>query len=105
MNTEQIAAVAKSILRPRLGLMGLDHVEVTAGYDHDGDPALFVTGYYQPGTGVPSGEVLSSSHGALHEALQEKGEERFPYLNHRFGNDEGFEDDDLQDFKGGVPGA
>jgi len=47
MNTEQIAAVAESILRPRLGLMGLDHVEVTAGYDHDGDPALFVTAYYQ----------------------------------------------------------
>src|SRR4051794_25733383 len=97
MNTDQVAAVAESVLRRRLGPAGLDHVEVTAGHDHDGDPALFVTAYYKPGSGVPSGEILSGSHGALHEALQKQGEERFPYLNHRFGNDDGFEDEELQD--------
>ena len=97
MNIDQIAAIAEEVLRPQLGPAGLDRVEVVPGRDHDGDPALFITAYYRPGSGVPSGEVLSNSHGALHEALQREGEERFPYLDHRFSNDEEFEEEDTTD--------
>lgn len=104
MNIDQVAAVAERVLRPRLGPMGLDRIDVEAGHDHDGDPALFITTYFQRGSEVPSGEVLSVSHGALHEALQSEGEDRFPYLNHRFGDEDGFEDEDLEDSTGGASG-
>jgi hypothetical protein len=100
MNTDEVAVLADAILRPILGPLGLDHIEVAAGRDHDDDPALFVTAHYRKGSAVPSGEALSGALSALHEGLQTKGEARFPYLDHRFGNDDGFEDDDLQDGNG-----
>jgi hypothetical protein len=96
MNNEQVATVADEILRPRLGPLGLDRIEVASGEDHDGDPALFVTAHFRQGSEVPNGEILSGALGALHEALQKRGELRFPYLNHRFHNDEEFEDEDLK---------
>ena len=33
----------EEVLRKQFGSIGLDHVELKAGYDHDGDPAVFVT--------------------------------------------------------------
>jgi hypothetical protein len=92
MNPDQIAAVAERVLRPRLGPLGLDRVAVAVGRDHDGDPAIFVHVHYGRGSAVPSGQMLSDAHGALHEALQAEGEERFPYLDHRFSNDEEFDE-------------
>jgi hypothetical protein len=97
MTNEQLAAVADESLRPRLGPLGLDRIQVAAGEDHDGDPALFVTVHFRRGSEVPSGEILSDALGTLHEALQKRGEHRFPYLTPRFHNDEGFEDEDLEE--------
>lgn len=97
MNDEQVAAVANETLRLRLGPLGLDRVEVSSGEDHDGDPALFFTAHFRRGSEVPTGAILLDALGALHQALQKKGEHRFPYLDHRFHNEEGFEDEDLKE--------
>ena|SRR5215216_3445390 len=95
MNDKQIAGLANSTLTPLLGTFGLDRVEVVPGGDHDDDPALFITAYYRPGSSVPQGEALLEAFGALHRALRAAGEERFSYLDHRFSDDDAFEEDAL----------
>jgi hypothetical protein len=97
MTEDQIARVADDVLRPLLGPLGLENVEVSARQDHDGEPALFISAHYREGSKVPKGTVLLKALGVLHEALRASGEERFPYLDHRFAHDEDFEQEELGD--------
>ncbi len=92
MDDKQIAGLADRTLKPFLGPLGFDHVAVEPGRDHDDAPSLFVTAYYQPGSEVPQGDVLLKALGALHKAFLDAGEERFPYLDHRFAGEEESED-------------
>jgi hypothetical protein len=97
MNNDQIATIAEMVLRPRLGPLGFERVEVSAGHDHDGDPALFIAAHYQEGSEVPKGDVLLDALGALHEALREAGENRLPYLDHRFFHDAHDHEEEVED--------
>ncbi len=92
MDDKQIAGLADKTLKPFLGPLGLDRVEVEPGRDHDDAPSLFVTAYYRPGSKVPEGDVLLKALGALHKAFLDAGEVRFPYLDHRFAGEEEFEE-------------
>jgi hypothetical protein len=100
MNGDRIVALADKTLRPLLGPLGLDRVEVVQGRDHDDVESLFVTAYYLKGSTVPQGNVLLSALGALHKAFVDAGENRFPYLDHRFSDDEEFEEDSVDGDKG-----
>ena len=97
MNDTQIAGLAKRALEPILGSLGLERGEVAPGRDHDDTPSLFVTAYYRAGSTVPKGDVLLKALGSLHKAFIDAGEERFPYLDHRFSDGEAFEDEAVDD--------
>ena len=94
MNVAEIVATADAVLRAQLRSVGLDHIEVEPGRDHDDEDALFVTAYYAPGSRKPTGEMLVDAHSKLRQALLSRGEERFPYLAHQFGEDDRYEDEE-----------
>lgn len=102
MDDKQITKLADKTLKPFLRSLGFDRVEVEPGRDHDDAPSLFVTAYYRPGSKVPEGDVLLKALGALHKALLGAGEERFPYLDHRFAGEDEFEEGAL-DGDAGTP--
>jgi hypothetical protein len=93
MDEKQIAGLANKTLKPLLEPLGLDRIEVKEGRDHDDAASVFVTAYYRAGSKVPQGDVLLKALGALHKAFRDVGEERFPYLDHRFSEGERFEDE------------
>jgi phenylalanyl-tRNA synthetase alpha chain len=99
MDEKQIAGLANKTLKPLLEPLGLDRIEVKEGLDHDYAPSLFVTAYYQTGSKVPKGDVLLKALGVLHKAFLDVGEERFPYLDHRFADGETFEDEPVDENK------
>lgn len=103
MTEQDIAELAESVLRPRLGPLGLQRVDVTSGRDHDGDRVLFVAAHYREGSRVPDGQVLLDALGALHQALQKAGEDRPPYLDHRFVDAKAYDGDDADDLDGATP--
>jgi len=70
-------------LKGAVGKM-VERVDVAEGLDHDGEPALFVTVSYRPGTEtVDQAAALK----AVRDHLLAVGEERFPYMNHRYPDD------------------
>jgi hypothetical protein len=98
MTLEQVVALAETALRQRLGRLGLEHIDVSAREDHDGDPSLFITAHYKPGSEVPKGELLSAALSDLNRTLRDAGETRFAYLDHRFaGEDQMFEEDEANE--------
>lgn len=94
MTDEQIALLAERVLRPRLGPLGMERIAASSGYDHDGDPVVFVEAHYRIGSPVPEGSTMLAAVGALHQALLAEGEERLPFLDHRFGGEQA---DDAED--------
>lgn len=92
MTDDEVRSVADIILRDKLGQFGFDASQVTSGRDHDGDPALFIVAGFKPGSGPVPGKASNEALGALSDALLAKGEERFPYLSHRYPDDERPED-------------
>jgi hypothetical protein len=98
MTLEELVTLAEAALRPRLGRLGLEHVEVSAREDHDGDPSLFVTAHYKPGSEIPKGDLLSEALSDLNLTLRDAGETRFAYLDHRFaGEDQMFEEEEANE--------
>lgn len=67
-------------LRKVLGSFGLDHVELTAGFDHDGEAAVFVTAVLKPDTRLIPGEVSASANVAVAQAMENAGDDRLSYL-------------------------
>ncbi len=69
-------------LRKVLGSYGLDHVELEEGFDHDGEPALFVTAVLPEHAGpVPMpGDISGSANLAIAEVMEKAGDERLSYL-------------------------
>jgi hypothetical protein len=76
------------VLRDKLGPYGLDHVEVKADIDHDGEPALFIDAILKPNSELVGGKVYADVLGALSDALLKGGERRFPYLMLRHPDEE-----------------
>jgi len=75
-------------LRKALGSFGLDHVELAAGVDHDGEASVFVTAVLKPDTRLIPGEVSASANVALAQAMENVGDERLSYLYIRRPDDE-----------------
>ncbi|MGJ0506625.1 MAG: hypothetical protein ACR652_05710 [Methylocystis sp.] len=101
MNDSEIQALADSVLRTRLGRFGFQRAEVRSGVDYSNDPAVYVDAVL--GEGAPSLEpdTLMNAHLALSDALLEKGEERFPYLQtKRLGDNDRPEEVALKPFRG-----
>lgn len=79
-------------LRTTLGPHGLDHVESKVGFDHDGDPALFVHAILAPNSPLVPGEVYAAANVALNETLNQRGDREFVYLQIQHPDDERPED-------------
>lgn len=81
----------ENAVRSKLGPYGLDRVETKAGFDHDGDPALFIYAVLVPNSDVVPGEVSAAANVALNEALG-SDDRRFAYLYIQHPDDERPED-------------
>jgi hypothetical protein len=75
--------IAKRVLNQELGRFGLEKVTIKEGFDHEGQPALFVDAHLKPGSKIVGGKAANKAHAALDEALLNAGETRFPYFNIR----------------------
>ncbi len=69
-----------------------------AGYNQSDEPSLFVIAHMKPGSGVTGGKESNAANAALRMALLELGEERFPYLDFDYPDDEVFGDEDEDDW-------
>ena len=98
MTHDEIVAIADRALRPLLGPLGMERIEVEAKDDQSGIPALYISAFYRKGSKAPKGELQMKALVDVGRALQAAGEERFPYVDHRFWH-EGFEpeDDDAEE--------
>jgi len=67
-------------LRKALGSFALDHVELTEGFDHDGEAAVFVTAFLQPHAPPMPGEISGSANVAITRLMRNAGDERLSYL-------------------------
>src|SRR4051812_14398799 len=67
-------------LRRQFGSFGLDHVELTAGLDHDGDPAVFVRAVLPPQAPPMPGDISGAANVAVARVLHNAGDERLSYL-------------------------
>lgn len=88
MTDEEVRSIADGVLHETLGPFGYTKVLVRSGFDHDGDPALFLRAHFKPGSGPVPGKPSSTALSALSDALFAKGEARFPYLRHFYPDDE-----------------
>ncbi|RVU19047.1 hypothetical protein [Methylobacterium oryzihabitans] len=88
MTETEIRTIANEVLAATLGSSGYERVEVRHGYDHDGDPSLFVKAVFRPGAGLTDGGRLNRANAELRTRLLTGGEERFPYLNVEYPDDE-----------------
>jgi hypothetical protein len=90
----EVQTVAEKILRDKLGSFGFQAAEVHAGFDHDGESALFVEAKFAPNAPLLAGRESSEALVALSKALLKRNEQRFPYLSLRYPDDERPEDDE-----------
>ena len=67
-------------LRKEFGSFGLDHVELKAGFDHDGDPAVFVTAVLPLQAPLMPGDISAAANVAVAQILDNAGDERLSYL-------------------------
>jgi len=75
-------------LRKALGSFALDHVELREGFDHDGEPAVFVTAVLKPNARLMPGEISTSASVAVADVLKRSGDEWLSYLYLRRPDDE-----------------
>lgn len=92
LSDEQVRGVTEQVLARLLADRGLDRVDVRSGVDHDGEPALFITAIFAPGSRRIGGEAANRSLASVSSALLDHGEARFPYLTNRYPDDEKPED-------------
>lgn len=94
MTADEITTIADEILTRYLAASGYERVEVRPGYNQSDEPSLFVVAHMKPGSGVTGGKESNAANAALWLALREKGEERFPYLDFDYPDDEVLSDDE-----------
>lgn len=94
MTVDEIKPIADEILTRYLTECGYERVEVRAGYNQSDEPSLFVVAHMKPGSGVTGGKESNAANAALRMALLARGEERFPYLDFDYPDDEIFGDDE-----------
>lgn len=88
MTIEEIRRIAEDVLKPTLGPHGLDHAEIRLEDNQDGEPSIFVVAHFRKGSAPTPGRASLAASGDLARAFYDVGELRFPYLVHRFEDDE-----------------
>lgn len=78
----------ETALRKELVSIGLDHVELRAGIDHDGDAAVFVTAILPSQAPAVPGGIGAAANVAIARVLDHVGDERLSYLYLRRPDDE-----------------
>jgi hypothetical protein len=79
----------ENALRREFGSYGLDYVELKAGFDHDGDAAVFVTAVLPPQTtSLIPGEISAAANVAVAQVMGKAGDERLAYLYIQWPDDE-----------------
>ena len=88
MTNEQIRRLAEDVIRPTLEPHGFDHAEIRLVDDQNGDPAIYVEAHFRKGSEPTPGHATLIASGDLFRAFHQRGDVRFPYLEHRFEDDE-----------------
>ena len=71
----------ENALRRAFGSHGLDHVELKAGFDHDGDPAVFVTAVLPLQAPPIPGDISGAANVVVAQVLHNAGDDRLSYLH------------------------
>ncbi len=90
MISEEVRNTVNDVLAAQIGALGYDRAEIFESEDHDGDPILKIDIHYRKMVGKLDLTPTVSLTRYLREALQQKGEPRFPHLQHRFAEDQQF---------------
>jgi hypothetical protein len=80
----EVEQAIRAAVEPLLFSQRLDRIQVIPGFDHDGDPVLYVELHFklvEPGVDP---KVLIQSGPAVRQALWALGERRFPHLRYDF---------------------
>jgi hypothetical protein len=76
-----IEKAIEKALRKQFGSFGLDHVELKDGFDHDGDPAVFITAVLPLQAPPVPGDISGAANVAVARVLHDAGDERLSYLH------------------------
>lgn len=75
-------------MRPRLAPYGLESVQIVPGFDHDGDPVLFIDGEYSLTDTPVDAHVLLALISDVRDVLAGGGEFRYPHIRHHFADEQ-----------------
>jgi hypothetical protein len=80
----EVESLIKDTVRESMERYALRRVDVRAGYDHDGDPVIFVEATH----GLSKTPIDPLANAALltkvRDLLWERGETRFPHIRHKY---------------------
>lgn len=82
MTDQEINRLVEPILRKWLSEYGFRHSKTRSDEDHEGDPSLFITAYFEPGV-IPDARAWFDAVAEIRSQLQALGDNRFPYLQPR----------------------
>lgn len=85
---QALKAAIEAVLRPKLAPYGLESVRIAPGFDHDGDPAVFVDAEYTLTKTPVDAQILLAVIGEVRDALSARGDFRYPYIRHHFADDQ-----------------
>ena len=63
---------------------GFTHADIRPGFDHDGDPVIFVDARYELKPEPLDPRVTFGLISDVRQAIEALGEDRFPHVRHRF---------------------
>jgi len=84
MTAKEIENIVNRVLSERVGTYGFNGASVHVGQDHDGDEALFIEARYAHTDREIDPGAFYGLTSAVRAALAHAGEDRFPYIRHRF---------------------
>ena len=87
IDTDIDVAIPKAVqrlLKQRFAKYRLERVDVRAGEDHTGDPALFIHAHFGLSDTPLDTSLVTESFTEIRETLFKMGEKRFPYVRHHF---------------------
>jgi len=87
IDTDIDVAITKAVqrlLKQRFAKYRLERVDVRAGEDHTGDPALFIDAHFGLSDTPLDTSLAMENFTEIRETLLKMGEKRFPYVRHHF---------------------
>lgn len=81
---DRIVMAVNEVLRARMERWGFTHARIRPGFDHDGDPVLFIDAEYKLMPEPLDPRVTFGLISEVRRALERLGETRFPHVRHRF---------------------